>query len=189
MNPSSRKIVLPGKVKDEEEIRGMKASIKRWDLRETRIEVEKEEAKFSWVLMNEHSKFYHTKRLILNALFQINARWVEFFVFIKKEKRTEILKTETETFFNFKKTLVSPSFVVFEIESVKVVRIWRGMRFCEKWKCCLAWDPFINGIIRFKSWRWSFCYGTSFFLPKKMARVFELHSYLFFHVTIIITNF
>lgn len=48
---------------------------------------------------------------------------VEFFVFIKKEKRTEILKTETETFFNFKKTLVSPSFVVFEIESVKVVRI------------------------------------------------------------------
>jgi len=56
---------LPGKVKDEEEISGMKESVKKWDLRHTRIEVEEEEAtRFSWVLMNEHSKYYHTKRLI-----------------------------------------------------------------------------------------------------------------------------
>jgi len=31
-------------VKDEEEISGMKESVKKWDLRHTRIEVEEEEA-------------------------------------------------------------------------------------------------------------------------------------------------
>jgi len=104
--------------------------VQRWDLRETRIE----EARFSWVLMNEHSKYYHTKKLILNALFQ--CEWVnvlmpvEIFVYIK----TEILKTETE--FQFQKN-VGVSVVCCLWNWKHQSRIWRGMRFCEKWNVVL----------------------------------------------------